>query len=306
MQFSQLLNMRDPHQRPRGPFPIADLWGAGVACVFLMRTLDVGKNAPTVQFDTARKVRSFFSNYARTTPGEIGPKFADGARISESSTNSVWFQRFMEGCHKRMGDVHKPDQALTIAEVMACLSILEEDWEKAMIWTEQEPVARFAAALVAGFCAALRGEEIGKLDLARTMQIFGEGMDSPVPHVALSLKGRVKGELSDKAHYLALAPVTRSGIRVSKWIRRLLTGYADQGVTGGALIRNTKGVGCRVKELDVEFHQLLRRVQRQSPGVVPESVDIESEYSFGRSLCRGSTSQARNKCVPKDVIEANN
>jgi hypothetical protein len=42
------------------------------------------------------------------------------------------------------------------------------------------------------------------------------------------------------------------------------------------------------------------------PGVLPASVDIESEYSARRSLRRFFTTQAQNVGVPKEVIETNN
>jgi hypothetical protein len=34
----------------RGPFPCKDIWGMGVACAILLRSMDRGKNAPTIQY----------------------------------------------------------------------------------------------------------------------------------------------------------------------------------------------------------------------------------------------------------------
>ncbi|KAL7559003.1 hypothetical protein ACA910_010881 [Epithemia clementina (nom. ined.)] len=42
------------------------------------------------------------------------------------------------------------------------------------------------------------------------------------------------------------------------------------------------------------------------PALIPEQVDVINKYSVRRLLQRGSTSQARNKNVPKEVIELNN
>ena len=46
----------------RGPFPVEDTFGAGLAVSMLQRSLDFGKNAPTVQYNTARKMRSALNN----------------------------------------------------------------------------------------------------------------------------------------------------------------------------------------------------------------------------------------------------
>ena len=47
---------------PMGPHPLRDDWKMKSAVVLLRKSLDKGKNADTVQFSTARKLRSAFSN----------------------------------------------------------------------------------------------------------------------------------------------------------------------------------------------------------------------------------------------------
>ena len=59
-------------------------------------------------------------------------------------------------------------------------------------------------------------------------------------------------------------------------------------------------------DLDLLLHDILRQVQVRYPGILPASVKVEDEYSARRSLRRGSTSEAQNVQVPKEVIEANN
>jgi hypothetical protein len=63
---------------------------------------------------------------------------------------------------------------------------------------------------------------------------------------------------------------------------------------------------AQIGDLDPMLHAVLKRVQLQWPIVIPDSVDIENEYSMFRSITRGSTSQAQNVQLPKEVIEANN
>jgi hypothetical protein len=38
--------------------------------------------------------------------------------FSESSTYGLWFKRFIDGCHVRMGDQVKQDRALAMAEML--------------------------------------------------------------------------------------------------------------------------------------------------------------------------------------------
>ena len=61
-----------------------------------------------------------------------------------------------------------------------------------------------------------------------------------------------------------------------------------------------------VGDLDLLLHDILRQVQVRYLGILPASVKVEDEYSARRSLRRGSTSEAQNVQVPKEVIEANN
>ncbi|KAL7570263.1 hypothetical protein ACA910_020685 [Epithemia clementina (nom. ined.)] len=42
------------------------------------------------------------------------------------------------------------------------------------------------------------------------------------------------------------------------------------------------------------------------PAIIPATTDVLNGYSVRQSLRRGSTMQARNKKVPKDVVDLNN
>ena len=47
-------------------------------------------------------------------------------------------------------------------------------------------------------------------------------------------------------------------------------------------------------------------VQAIRPDLIPESIDVINDYSIRRSLRRGSTAQARNQKVPRDIVNLNN
>lgn len=89
------LGLGDPFPE-RGPCPTKDDKGVGIACTVLMRTLDTGRNATQVQFETARKMRSVMSNFIHMTPGgagcaAIGSSDCGGMHFLASPANSHWF-----------------------------------------------------------------------------------------------------------------------------------------------------------------------------------------------------------------------
>ena len=97
----------------RGPYHKSDDWGVHLACSMVLRSLDPGRNASHIQYETVRKMRSFYSNYAHVCPEGTGVNFMslDGgsARVSNAASNGIWFQKFMGGMHRRMGDVWLPN-----------------------------------------------------------------------------------------------------------------------------------------------------------------------------------------------------
>jgi hypothetical protein len=204
----------------RGPFPCADIWGMRVACAILMRSIDKGKNAATIQYETMRKLRSHIANFVHTCPGGIGARFmgeegAAGA-VSNSPTNSEWFRRFMKGCHRRMGDVWMPDRPVTMQELWKCLMLLEEDWEV----FEKDPEGQLRAAamatmLITGFFGALQGEEIVRADLGAIRKYWDEAVAwVGAEHIPSMLAGRFKQEVGEKLFCQPLAATTKSGVEI--------------------------------------------------------------------------------------------
>jgi hypothetical protein len=202
-----------------------------------------------------------------------------------------------------MGDTRRPDRAITIDEMLKCQELLETDWKQASSKEERFGLAKMGVALCVGYSSGLRGEELAKMSLGGTLAVFQESVKHPrFPHVTVALRGRFKGETGEKNHHLILVPVTRSGLGNLTWVRRLLVNQTSAfGTVTGQLL----GPKARIRDLDPHLHGLLRRVQRLWPEVLGPSVDIEVSYSFGRSIRRGSTAQAQNVRLPREVIEAN-
>jgi hypothetical protein len=102
--------------RPQGPHSVEDTFRIMSALVLLDHSLNAGINAATVQFNIIRKTRSSMSNYERTTAPEIrhaalaGYKRGDIFDFTNTAMYSLWFDRFIVGCHVRMGDDTRQDR----------------------------------------------------------------------------------------------------------------------------------------------------------------------------------------------------
>lgn len=299
----------------RKPFPVGDSFGMAIACQSLIRSLDAGRNTATVQFETMRKLRGHFSNFFHTLPDGTGlSTIADGrgpSTFTGSPTYSYWFRRFMTGCHRRMGDTWIPDRAVTLDEVLHSYILLEEDWEKFNgDWESKLQCALTAMILICGFSGGLRGEEIPKLELGAIRKYWDEAVHhSSTPHVPLTLAGRFKMTEGEKLFFLPLACRSKAGIEIRLWTHRMLEAYGKLGVYSGPVFR-VAGQRAKVKrsamgDLDPLLHGVLVRVQERWPQVIPPSVKVGDEVSVRRSLRRGSTTEASNRGIPKEVIEAN-
>jgi hypothetical protein len=164
--------------------------------------------------------------------------------------------------------------------------------------------------LIGGFSGALRGEELPKIELGAIRKHWDEAINHPTtPHVPLVLTGRFKLTDGERLFFLPLACRSQAGIDIRLWTHQLLETYNAQGVNSGPVFRVAQK-GGKVKrsamgDLDLLFHGILMRVQERWPRVLPGTVKVQDETSVRRSLRRGSTTEASNRGIPREVVEAN-
>lgn len=311
------MGFTDPYP-PRGPWPIEDLWGVKTAMVLVQRSLSPGKNTSFVQYETIRKTRSHVSNFFHTIPGGMGEMFiaaeTNVSGMTRSPTNSFWFKRFMQGCHRRMGDVWCPDRPLTIREALAVQEDLESDW----LIFELDHVGRLKTALTgvmitAGLGGGMRGEELNRLDLGVIRKHWNDAVKHPeMEHVPLGMVGQFKRTVGEKVYIQPLATRSASGLEYRLWMYRMMSEYAHIGITSGPVFRRIPKRGsnkierARVGDINLLLHPALVRVQARLPALISEDTKVEDEYNASRSFKRGATAQARNMGVSTDVIIANN
>lgn len=291
-----------------GPFPLEDSFGMRAACVLLRRSLDPGRHERFIQFATARRIRSAFSNvyHASREMSSIAAMAYQSTKTysTDCPTYGYWFERFMLGCHKRMGDYTVTDYALSKEILMELLEDLEFDYQRAETDAEKDEIVWFANLLVIGFLNGLRGEEIMKVDVAGLLKYLDVGAaDEKHPHVIVPLIGRLKGETGEQYHMFPMARVTKSGIAAGKWADRLGIALVRQGRRRGFVFVNARGTQSQISDYNPEFIVRLERVRARSPMLFEPNLDIADSYGLKRSLRRGSNSEAINGRVPKDIIE---
>jgi hypothetical protein len=218
---------------PTGPYPVEDSFGVGAAIVILQVSLNPGKYDKNVQFGTIRKFRSAFSNvYHASVQGQAAMVMAKDTRkltVTKCPTYGLWFEKFMRGCHKCMGDIIKPDRALSTAILLEILSILNSEWNE---WPDHKlELAVEGAFYVIAFCCALQGEELPLVDLHGITKHWLQSTTSEPPHIVIAILGRFKGELGENYHLLPIVTITSSGIDNKLWIGRLLEEYAKANIT---------------------------------------------------------------------------
>lgn len=308
--LAQSVGMKTPFP-PMGPYPLADTFGMGAAVVMLLRSLDAGSHAATIQFATMRKMRSAFSNVFHASAVGYGgsmvmAKDTRKLMVTECPTFGDWYERFVRGCHKRMGDIVKPDRALSLPILAKMMMLVEFDWERSR-GRDRLQYALEAAFYLIAFCGALRGEEVPMTDLGGVVRHWDAGEAPGVPvHVVVALLGRFKNEIGERYHLVPLAGQTRSGLEPRKWIGRVVGEYGGLGISHGPMFRDGKGIPARAGMMEAAFYARLETIQDECPDLIGIEVSVPEEYGVYRSFRRGATSEAVNRGVPPNVIEANN
>ena len=311
IKFAQELEMTmmEAGYPNRGPFPIQDNMGMGQAIIMLRRAQQPGKYDKFVQFNTARKHRSASGNYWHATPNVMTTSLFTNEGKKAMATNCPvyghWYSRFMQGVHNRMGDDIRPDMAISIEVLHAMLNKLDLQWERAEHLIEKTRIAELGFFLTAGFSAALRGEEIVKLDVRELLLRWADAGSSGTPFVPLPLLGRFKGETGQQHHIIPIATITTTGIRNDIWCARVLEMKQKEGKTRGWLFARDDGTRKLASEFEEGMMLLLESIQA-STNLIPLDVDVRTEYGVYRSLRRGATTHARNCGVKVEDIQMNN
>ena len=283
---------------------MVDKDGMGLAIIMLHASLRKGVYRDHLQFDTVRKTVSWaWQAWTAIERGEEGSVFASDDRTMhacDAPTRTKWFQRFVLGVKRRMGVVRKQDEAITSEQMRALLELGEHLWKEAKGVEERRRIANTMAFAVIGFCASLRGEEVPLVSLKGLMTFWKETMAKGF--VMITLRGLFKGENNLKWHLVPLVDITSSGIRVRRWVHRLvLLRLEGDGVEEGPLFVNREGKRAKMRDFNDAFQEFVGKAMERNPGAFSSEVEVEG-YNLRRSLRRGSTTQAHNNKTPASTI----
>jgi hypothetical protein len=121
-----------------------------------------------------------------------------------------------------MGDKVVQDYGLSKQAVVALQAGLEKEWEAARDKAGNRlEIDQLACFVLLDYARALRGKEITNIELSGMRKHFGDGATEP-RHFTLSLIGRFKQVEGEHQHFLPVAAVMGSGLRIRKWVELLL------------------------------------------------------------------------------------
>ena len=122
---------------------------------------------------------------------------------------------------------------------MAVLTLLNKDW---LVWkgdaSQRLQIALMATALVVGFGAALRGEEIPRADLGALQRNWKAALEHLTAlHIPIALIGKFKSKVGEKTHTVPLAFKSQSGLPIKKWVEQVVGLYEHMGIIDGPLFQ---------------------------------------------------------------------
>jgi len=318
MVANALRNNKTPTVERRGPFPLGDPVGMGLAVDILQESLvAVGRNEATVQAETLRKLRSTYTKLYESGPRGVAEVASFGrgtGRVKPTScpSQSEWFQDFWRGLENRMGHKSKANHPLPMGAMVRCIELIKEAAQATLAPTEANHLYKVGAYLTFCTAGALRGNEGFFLDLAavRTFQDVGWGGHIPnrltsntilteedclnLPHVVLPLLGNFKGETGIDHHLINLASNSMSSLEPRWWLDKLVEISEQEGRLIGPAFGTTNGTSmgdvANPLDYDATFREFLHKVQDESNAIsddrkklLSEKYDVDAMFGISRT-----------------------
>ena len=283
-----------------GPLPLYDHCGYRIAVSMLQLSRNPGRHDNSyTQFDTIRAYRATYGNFMRSSPQNNSTTLSVGdfngqyqQHITEDETGSFFFKRFMVGMRNRMGQIHKPNLALSIDLFIELIKGIHLKLDQSI---EEEDIHLWSSILtyiVISYVVSLRGPEGFLLDLDGLIEHWNRSDN----YVTIALLGRLKGEHHDLKHLIPCANTTSSHINVRAVIRNHLQIKEHSGFVDGPAISNHQGIIFSAKLVDDTVQSLLTDIFHRDSNLFPPSIDsvqkISTSYQCFRSFRRTSATRA--------------
>jgi hypothetical protein len=313
LALSRMVGASGPYCEP-GPMPLTDHCGYEVAVQMVLDSRGQGVyHSDHKQFDTIRRLRSAFHSQAACSAMNsssimaLGNERGEYQRFAREPTASVWFQRFMTGCKRRMGQDWRPNTALSNVLMHKLLEFCESQYKAAESYDETAEWIVAGTYFATCYVCSLRGPEGLLVDQAVLPEhIEQEDLDV----ITVPLLGKVKGESHARQHLLHSVALTSSGIPMKLWYLRLLRVHRGYGRTKGPAICDKDGFQLGSRDLNLKFWEALTHIWEQAPKLFLSNIktadDIELHFNVYRSFRRGSDSRAIEQGLDKTVTDTVN
>ena len=298
-----------------GPFPLDDTLGMSQAIITLDRSLAKGKYERFVQWSTTRKVVSAMNNLSQAALGGLGDSIGayENKKIwfSKAVGHNFFMSRFKEGLHRRVGEVVRPDEPITIEILRHVLRELNSKWDLEKSKTRPSQATLYQLALsgawyTVGFSVALRGEEMLLLEYAGTKKSLNNLVSPPSnmpPHFDVVISSPTKNNrVTGGKVMLPIAANCPSDLRSGEWMSR----YLDLRPTGEGTLFKSRMTKARLVDFEDAFYVPLENLRVSRPDLIPEDLSIRESFGILRSLRRGSNGHAVNCGVPTEITYAVN
>jgi hypothetical protein len=106
-------------------------------------------------------------------------------------------------------------------------------------------------------------------------------------------------------HFLPVAVVTRSGLRITEWVERLLKEKETTGVISGFMFLRKGGKTAWAADFEESLIERLEWIQQNTVGIIPVTIYLWAEFGVWRSMRQGATTEALNAGINGPTIDAN-
>ena len=307
---------KTPTLEPRGPFPLVDQVGMGLAVDIIQKSLVTsGRNERVIQAETLRQLRSTFTKNWESSPKGVAESASFGSgqgrvRPTSCPAQSEWYQDFWRGVEKRMGHKSLANHALEMAAMVKCIELIKADASTAESEEDANYLWKVGAFLTVCTTASLRGYEGFYLSLAelRKHQNKGRGGSVPkrmtknrilseaecreLPHVVLPLRGKFKNEIGIDYHMFNVASETQSGLEPRWWMDKLVAVCESEGRTTGPVFATLSGRLADSSDYDATFRSYLQKVQ-DTTGLIDKDFNVHTMFGISRTPRKTTTSRAK-------------
>ena len=189
LKMSASVGLPGPYEHA-GPLPYFDHCGYETAIQTILFSRKSGRHsADYTQYATIRKLRTAFGNQVRAAPQANKRTLAIGdtaglyQRLGEDICGSFWYYRFNKGLKARMGQLWKPNRALSTILLLELLKKVEGQIAEAVMGRDRHRWIIFSAYVTVCYTISLRGTEGFLLDLAGLNKYWKEDRD----HIIIAL-----------------------------------------------------------------------------------------------------------------------